>query len=262
MSTPLLHVDAFTATPFHGNPAAVCVLDGERATDWMQSLAAELNLPATAFVRAESDGFALRWFSPSAELVLCGHGTLASAHALWETGRLAPAATARFTTKSGLLSAASRDGWIALDLPAEPPRAAAPPAGLLAAVGVKPRWVGRNRLDYVLELDHEAAVRAACPDLRALAAVDTRGVIVTAPASTPGFDFVSRFFAPRVGIPEDSVTGSAHCCLVPLWAERLGAPRLTALQVSARTGILRAEILGDRVALSGQAVTVLRGELR
>lgn len=262
MPTPLLHVDAFTATPFHGNPAAVCLLDGERPTEWMQSVAAELNLPATAFVRGEPDGFALRWFSPTAELALCGHGTLASAHTLWDTGRLAPSASARFTTRSGVLSAARRDGWIALDLPAEPATAVAPPVGLLEAVGVKARWVGRNRLDYVIEVDDEATVRTVTPDLRALAAIDTRGVIVTARASTPGFDFVSRFFAPRVGIPEDSVTGSAHCCLAPLWAERIGTPRLTALQVSARTGVVRAEVVGDRVVLSGQAVTVLRGELR
>ena len=262
MPTPLLHVDAFTPTPFHGNPAAVCLLDGERPTQWMQSVAAELNLPATAFVRGEPDGFALRWFSPTAELALCGHGTLATAHTLWDTGRLAPAATARFTTKSGVLSAARRDGWIALDLPAEPATAVAPPVGLLEAVGVKARWVGRNRLDYVIEVDDEAAVRTVAPDLGALGAIDTRGVIVTARASTPGFDFVSRFFAPRVGIPEDSVTGSAHCCLAPLWAERIGMPRLTALQVSARTGVVRAEVVGDRVVLSGQAVTVLRGELR
>jgi PhzF family phenazine biosynthesis protein len=261
VATPLLHVDAFTATPFRGNPAAVCLLDGARPLEWMQTLAAELNLPATAFVHAEGDGFAVRWFSPIAELTLCGHGSLASAHALWDTGRLAPSAAARFTTRSGVLSAVRHEGWIALDLPAEPATATTAPVGLLDAVGLKARWVGRNRLDYVIEVDDEAAVRAVAPDLRALGAFDTRGVIVTARASTPGFDFVSRFFAPRFGIPEDSVTGSAHCCLAPHWAQRLGRARLTALQVSARTGIVRAEVVGDRVVLSGQAVTVLRGEL-
>ena len=262
MPTPVLHVDAFTTTPFRGNPAAVCLLDDDRSTEWMQSVAAELNLPATAFVRGERDRFALRWFSPTAELALCGHGTLAGAHTLWETGRLAPSAPARFTTGSGVLSAVRRGDWIALDLPAEPATAVAAPVGLLDAVGVKARWTGRNRLDYVIEVDDEAAVRAVSPDLRALAAIETRGVMVTARASTPGFDFVSRFFAPRVGIPEDSVTGSAHCCLAPLWAERLGTPRLTALQVSARSGVVGAEVVADRVVLSGQAVTVLRGELR
>ena len=261
MAVPLLHVDAFAEAPFRGNPAGVCLLDAARPPEWMQAVAAELNLPATAFVHAEGEGFAVRWFSPSAELGLCGHGTLASAHALWETGRLAAAAAARFATKSGMLTAVRDDGWIALDLPAELATATSAPAGLLEAVGVKARWVGRNRFDYVIEVDDEAAVRALSPDLRALAAIDTRGVIVTARASTPGFDFVSRFFAPRVGIPEDWVTGSAHCCLVPLWAGRLGTPRLTALQASARTGVVRAEVTGDRVVLSGQAVTVLRGEL-
>jgi predicted PhzF superfamily epimerase YddE/YHI9 len=261
VATPLLHVDAFAGAPFRGNPAAVCLLDAPRPADWMRALAAELNLPATAFVHGVGDGFAVRWFSPAAELALCGHGTLATAHALWETGRLAPSAPARFATQSGPLSAARRDGWIALDLPAEPATTVAPPAGLLEALGAPARWVGRNRLDYVVEVDDENAVRALAPDLRALAAIDTRGVIVTARAATPGFDFVSRFFAPRLGIPEDPATGSAHCCLAPLWAARLGTPRLTALQVSTRTGVVRAEVAGERVVLSGQAVTVHRGEL-
>jgi predicted PhzF superfamily epimerase YddE/YHI9 len=261
VATPLLHVDAFAEAPFRGNPAAVCLLDAPRPADWMRALAAELNLPATAFAHAAGAGFALRWFSPAAELALCGHGTLATAHALWETGRLAPSAAARFATPSGPLSAARRDCWIALDLPAEPASPAEPPAGLLEALGARARWVGRNRLDYVVEVHDEPMVRALAPDLRALAAIDTRGVIVTARAATPGFDFVSRFFAPRLGIPEDPATGSAHCCLAPLWAARLGASRLTALQVSARTGVVRAEVAGDRVVLSGQAVTVHRGEL-
>jgi PhzF family phenazine biosynthesis protein len=259
--TPLLHVDAFTATPFHGNPAGVCLLEAARPADWMQAVAAELNLPATAFVHADDAGFALRWFSPAAELALCGHGTLASAHALWDTGRLAPSAAATFTTRSGRLSAVRRDGWIALDLPAELAAATTAPAGLLDALGTKARWVGRNRLDYVIEVDDETTVRALAPDLLALGAVDARGVIVTARASTADFDFVSRFFAPRVGIPEDPATGSAHCALAPFWAARLGRTALTGLQVSARTGVLRAEVAGDRVVLAGQAVTVLRGEL-
>jgi PhzF family phenazine biosynthesis protein len=261
VSVPLLHVDAFADAPFRGNPAAVCLLHAARPAAFMQALAAELNLPATAFVHRAGDGFAVRWFSPAAELALCGHGTLASAHALWETGRLAPTAAARFATRSGELSATRGDGWIALDLPAEPATAVAPPAGLLEALGVQARWVGRNRLDYVVEVADEAAVRAVAPDLVALGAIETRGVIVTARASTAGVDFVSRFFAPRVGIPEDAVTGSAHCCLAPLWSARLGAPRLTGGQVSARGGIVRTELAGDRVVLSGQAVTVLRGEL-
>lgn len=262
MSVEILHVDAFADAPFRGNPAAVCLLEADRPRAFMQAVAAELGLPATAFVREAADGFALAWFSPTTELSLCGHGTLATAHALWDTDRLAPSATARFETRSGTLSAVRRDGWISIDLPAEPATATSPPAGLLDALGVKARWVGRNRLDYVVEVDDEGAVRAVAPDQRALTAIDTRGVIVTARASTPGVDFVSRFFAPRFGIPEDAVTGSAHCCLAPLWCGRLGAARLTGVQLSPRTGVVRTEVLGDRVVLSGQAVTMLRGQLR
>jgi PhzF family phenazine biosynthesis protein len=259
--TTLLHVDAFADAPFRGNPAAVCLLDDDDSAPFMQALAAELALPATAFVRHARDGFALRWFSPLAELALCGHGTLAAAHALWETGRLAASATARFSTQSGVLSAVRRDAWISLELPSEPATAAAVPVGLLDSLGVKARFTARNRLDYLVEVEDEAAVRALEPDLRALAAVDTRGVIVTAAATTPGFDFVSRFFAPRVGIPEDAVTGSAHCCLAPLWAGRLGRRTVTGFQLSARGGIVRAEVAEERVRLSGQALTVFRGEL-
>jgi PhzF family phenazine biosynthesis protein len=261
MPTPLLYVDAFAEAPFRGNPAAVCLLDAARAAAFMQALAAELNLPATVFVEAAAESFALRWFSSTAELALCGHGTLAAAHVLWETARLSPAAPARFTTRSGPLSAAARDGWIALDMPADVATTTSPPVGLLDALGVKARWVGRNSLDYVVEVDDEATVRALAPDLVALATIETRGVSVTARASTPGVDFVSRFFAPRAGIAEDSVTGSAHCCLAPLWAARLGRSRLTARQLSARGGLVRAEVAADRVVLSGQAVTVLRGEI-
>ena len=261
MSTPLLHVDAFAEAPFRGNPAAVCLLDGARSAGWMQALAAELNLPATVFIEPAADGSAVRWFSPAAELTLCGHGTLAAAHALWETARLPRAATARFATRSGVLSAVSRDGWITIDLPAETAVPASPPLELLDALGTKARWVGRNRLDWVIEVDDEAVVRALAPDLVALAAVDTRGVAVTARATTPDADFVSRFFAPRVGIPEDAVTGSAHCCLAPLWAARLGRSELTARQLSTRGGVVRARVDRDRVALSGQAITVLRGAL-
>jgi PhzF family phenazine biosynthesis protein len=261
MPTPLLHVDAFADAPFTGNPAAVCLLDRAPSATFMQALAAELNLPATVFVAGARDGHDLRWFSPVAELTLCGHGTLAAAHVLWETAGLAPTETARFVTRSGPLYATSRDGWVSIDLPAEVAMATAAPIGLLDALGAKARWVGRNRLDYVIEVEDEAAVAALAPDLGALAAIETRGVIATARASTPGIDFVSRFFAPRVGIPEDAVTGSAHCCLAPLWASRLGTSRLTARQLSRRGGLVRASVEGERVVLSGQAVTVLRGEL-
>lgn len=261
MSLPLVHVDAFTATPFAGNPAAVCVLDAPREAPWMQAVAAEMNLPETAFVVAQADGFGLRWFTPTVEVDLCGHATLASAHALWEDGRLPLAAAARFHTKSGLLTATRRGDWIELDFPAEPAAAAEPPAALPAALGVPARWTGRNRLDWLVEVDSAATVRRLTPDLGRLAEVPGRGVIVTAPGDDGRHDFVSRFFAPRAGIPEDPVTGSAHCCLGPFWAARLGRAELTGYQASRRGGTVRVRVAGARTLLAGQAVTVFRGAL-
>ena len=261
MGLPLIHVDAFTERPFAGNPAAVCLLDGPREAAWMQALAAEVNLPETAFVTAETDGFGLRWFTPTIEVDLCGHATLATAHALWQERRLAPEATARFHTRSGVLTAARRGDWIELDFPAEPAVAAEPPPSLAAALGVTAKWAGRNRFDWLVEVDGAAAVRALAPDLARLATVPTRGVIVTAPSDEAGVDFVSRFFAPRAGIPEDPVTGSAHCCLGPFWAARFGRTELTGYQASPRGGTVRVRLAGDRTLLAGRAVTVFRGEL-
>ena len=262
MAAPLLHVDAFASEPFRGNPAAVCLLPAARDAKWMQAMAAELALPATAFVTPAVDGVhGVRWFTALAELALCGHGTLASAHALWETGHLPPDAPAHFTTVAGTLIASRRDGWIEMDFPAEPAHETTAPAALTEALRATPRWVGRNRLDYVVLLDDEAGVRALAPDLAALSALDTRGVIVTARAEGTGADFVSRFFAPRFGLPEDAVTGSAHCCLGPLWARRLGRASLTGYQASTRGGIVRVTVAGERVTLAGQAVTVFRGQL-
>jgi PhzF family phenazine biosynthesis protein len=227
----------------------------------MQDLAAELNLPATAFVRPLEEQFELRWFTATQELALCGHGTLASAHVLWSEGHLPTTETARFDTRAGPLAAELRDGSIELDFPAEPPEPAEPPDHLLEAFGVTPRSVARNRLDYLLELESEEAVRRVQPDLALLRVVSTRGVIVTARATTAGFDIVSRFFAPSVGIDEDSVTGSAHCCLGPYWQDRLGRADLVAYQASARGGVVRVGVRGDRVRLRGQAVTILRATL-
>ena len=261
MGLPLIHVDAFTDTPFAGNPAAVCLLDRPREPGWMQAVAAEMNLPETAFVVAEANGFGLRWFTPTIEVDLCGHATLAAAHALWQERRLPSDATARFHTRSGVLTAARRDAWIELDFPAEPAAAAEPPTALTAALGVTAKWTGRNRLDWLVEVDGAATVRALTPDLTRLATVPTRGVIVTAAADDARFDFVSRFFAPRAGIPEDPVTGSAHCCLGPFWMSRLGRTELTGYQASPRGGIVRVRCTGDRTLLAGMAVTVLRGEL-
>jgi PhzF family phenazine biosynthesis protein len=268
VTLPLFQVDAFTAAPFAGNPAAVCLLDREVAPGWMQQVAAEMNLSETAFVRPAGSGddaaFGLRWFTPAVEVELCGHATLASAHVLWSEGRVPAGRPIRFQTLSGELCANDRDGTIELDFPATPPATADPPAGLLEALGESARtvrWVGRSRFDDLLELASEAAVRGLDPDFGRLRQVSTRGVIATAVSDADGFDYVSRFFAPAVGIDEDPVTGSAHCALGPYWAGRLGRADLTGFQASRRGGVVRTRAAGDRVLLGGQAVTVLRGEL-
>lgn len=261
MGITAFKVDSFTAEPFAGNPAGVCLLSEPRPERWMQAVAREMNLSETAFLVREGGGFRLRWFTPAVEVALCGHATLASAHVLWEEGTLAPGEIARFATKSGELRAARRGELIELDFPAKPEAPAAPPANLLEAIGASPTYLGRNAFDYLLLLGSEGAVRAVTPDFALLRRVDVRGVIVTAPASTPGYDFVSRFFAPAVGVDEDPVTGSAHCCLGPFWAARLGRTELSAYQASARGGALQVRVAGDRVFLGGRAVTVLRGEL-
>jgi PhzF family phenazine biosynthesis protein len=261
MSLPLIHVDAFTATPFTGNPAAVCLLDAPADAGWMQAVAAEMNLPETAFVVAQADGFGLRWFTPTTEVDLCGHATLAAAHVLWEERRLATGTTARFHTRSGVLTAARRGAWIEIDFPSEPAAAEDAPAALLAALGVAAKWTGRNRFDWLVEVDSEHTVRGLVPALPRLAEVPTRGVIVTAPAGDGRHDFVSRFFAPRAGIPEDPVTGSAHCCLGPFWSARLGRTELMGYQASKRGGTVRVRVGETRTVLAGQAVTVVRGAL-
>jgi predicted PhzF superfamily epimerase YddE/YHI9 len=261
MTTPIFQIDAFTSQAFAGNPAAVCMLRDAADAAWMQRVAREMNLSETAFLRREADGFELRWFTPTVEVDLCGHATLASAHALWETGQLRGHEIARFHTRSGVLTAERRDGWIDLDFPATPAVEAAAPSGLLAAVGVAPTFVGRSRFDYLLEVETEAIVRGVRPDFAVLRGVDCRGIIVTSRSSTPERDFVSRFFAPAAGVDEDPVTGSAHCCLTPYWSARIGKDALVAHQLSPRGGVLRVRVDGARVRLSGQAVTVLRGEL-
>jgi len=261
MPLRIVQVDAFTSKLFAGNPAAVCVLPAARDERWMQAVASEMNLSETAFLHREGDAWRLRWFTPSVEVALCGHATLASAHVLWQDGHLAENAQARFLTKSGLLTADRRGDWIELDFPATGPTPAAAPDGLTAALSVTPRYVGKSRFDYLVEVADEAAVRALHPNLSALERVEARGVIVTARAETDGFDFVSRFFAPRAGVNEDPVTGSAHCALGPYWGERLGKRDLLAYQASARGGVVRVRVAGDRVALGGQAVTVLEGNL-
>jgi PhzF family phenazine biosynthesis protein len=261
MGLAIVQVDAFTDTPFKGNPAAVCVLPAPRDEAWMQAVAREMNLSETAFLHPQDGGFALRWFTPAIEVALCGHATVASAHVLWTEGHLDRDRQARFHTKSGLLTADRRGDWIELDFPANPAAPAAAPAGLATALGVEPKHVGKSRFDYLVEVDAEATVRTLAPDHAALARLPVRGVMVTSRADTPGFDFVSRFFAPGSGIPEDPATGSSHCTLGPFWAERLGKREFVAYQASARGGVVRVRLEGDRVKLGGQAVTVLRGEL-
>lgn len=271
---PFAQVDAFTERPFAGNPAAVCLLPEARPDDWLQAVAAEMNLSETAFLVRRGEEVDLRWFTPVAEVDLCGHATLASAHALWESGEAAPGEPIRFQTRSGLLTCeqggidgpaeAPGDGeeWIWMDFPAEPaeesPRV---PEELAEGLGASPRWCGRNRLDLLVELADEDEVRSLRPDLGRLAALGARGTIVTAAAAGGEHDFVSRYFAPGVGVPEDPVTGSAHCCLAPFWARRLGRERLVGYQASARGGTVRTVVAGDRVKLGGRAVTVLTGEL-
>lgn len=253
-------VDAFTDAPFAGNSAAVCIVPAPRDDRWMQSVAREMNHAVTAYLLREGDGWRMRWFTPAVEVELCGHATLASAHVLWEDGHLGRGDVARFRTLSGLLTAVTRDGWITLDFPATPPVAAEAPAELVAALGAPVVAAARTPFDWLVELDDEDAVRRLEPDLTALARLGGRGVIVTSQAAAD-YDFVSRFFAPAVGLPEDPVTGSAHCALGPMWGARLGRRELVGWQASARGGIVRVTLQGERVLLGGQAVTTLRGEL-
>jgi PhzF family phenazine biosynthesis protein len=261
MGLTIVQVDAFTNIPFTGNPAAVCVLPEPREERWMQNVAREMNLSETAFLLRQTDGFNLRWFTPAVEVDLCGHATLASAHILWESGHLKQNEQARFHTRSGLLTAERQGEWIELNFPATREEPAEAPSDLLQALGTTATYIGKNRFDYLVEVASEDAVRNITPNFSLLATVPARGLIVTSRATSPGYDFVSRFFGPQVGVNEDPVTGSAHCCLAPYWSKKLGKDEMVGYQASARGGIVRVRISGDRVYLGGQAVTVLRGEL-
>ena len=261
MGIPIYQADTFTEVPFRGNPATVCLLPEPGDATWMQDVAREMNLSETAFLCTQENGFSLRWFTPTVEVELCGHATLASAHILYEAGLLAQHEQARFHTLSGWLTAERYGQEIVLDFPATPAEATEIPTGLIEALGVVPKSVGANRYDYLVEVASEEEVRALKPDFARLKALSARGVMVTSVASTEGYSFVSRFFAPGAGIDEDPVTGSAHCCLGPFWRERLGLDEMVAYQASARGGVVRVQVAGERVRLGGQAVTVLRGEL-
>jgi PhzF family phenazine biosynthesis protein len=256
----LLQIDAFTSEPFRGNPAAVCFLDGERDDRWMANVAAEMNLSETAFLLPRNDDWSLRWFTPAVEVDLCGHATLASAHAIWSEN-VSGAGELRFHTRSGVLTAKRAGDLIELDFPAKREEQIAAPAGLLDALGTThATYVGRNQFDYLVELPTEAEVRNLKPDHAVLRQLPVRGIIVTSRGDGE-YDFVSRFFAPGSGIDEDPVTGSSHVCLTPYWAQRLGKNEMSAFQASPRGGAVRVRLDGDRVKLGGRAVTVLRGEL-
>lgn len=261
MPTSIYTVDAFTNQPFEGNPAGVCILHGPADEGWMQSVAAEMKYSETAFVYPLAEGFSLRWLTPLQEVDLCGHATLATAHILWEGGMLNPDESAVFHTKSGILNASRAGEWIEMDFPAYQLASIDPPAGLGEALGAEVLSVAADPLFHIViaEMDSEETVRDLSPDFRALAKIPISDACVTARSACEAYDFVSRFFAPRLGVDEDPVTGSAHCALGPFWADRLGKDALVGYQASKRGGIVKVRVAGDRVILGGQAVTVIRG---
>lgn len=262
MSNPIFQVDAFTDAPFRGNPAAVCLLlDGEKNAQWLQQVAAEMNLSETAFLSPQDKGWGLRWFTPTTEVDLCGHATLASAYVLFDQGLVPRSEVISFYTLSGVLRAQANGPWLELDFPAERPWAEAIDPKIIKALGAQPIYTGRNRLDQLVAVETEAEVLALKPDFEALSSLGERGVIVTAPATRPGYDFVSRYFGPGVGINEDPVTGSAHCCLGPYWQDRLHKTVFTAWQASSRGGAVKVRLQGERVILGGQGAMVLAGQL-
>jgi PhzF family phenazine biosynthesis protein len=261
MTQPIFVVDAFAERPFTGNPAGVCVLAAPRPESWMQQVAMEMKHAETAFLLREGAVWRLRWFTPAVEVDLCGHATLASAHLLVEQGLAKAGETIRFATRSGELRAVAREDGVEVDFPLAPATACAPPAGLAEALGVAIVRFATGCGYGIAEVAAERDVRAASPDFRRLASIPPKGIAVTARSDDARFDFVSRFFAPALGIDEDPVTGSAHCTLADWWSRALGKTSLVAYQASARGGVLHVRAEGGRVFLAGRAVTVLRGEL-
>jgi predicted PhzF superfamily epimerase YddE/YHI9 len=255
----IYQVDAFTNQPFSGNPAGVCLLETPKEEHWMQNIAREMNASETAFLMKENDGYRLRWFTPEEEVDLCGHATLAAAHILWETNTLPAGAPAKFFTHSGLLTAIQKGPWIELNFPNEAPENVVEPPGLLEGLKAAAKYVGKNRMDYLVEVESEEVVKTMKPDFTILQKIKTRGIIVTSIGSQ-NFDFVSRFFCPGLGMNEDPVTGSAHCCLGPYWQQRLNKDYFTAYQASARGGVLKVRVTDERVYLEGQAVTVFQAK--
>lgn len=261
MVTRIFQVNAFTDKLFSGNPAGVCILSEPKSGEWLQSVAKELNFAETAFLLGEGDGFRLRWFSPATEIDLCGHATLASAHILWELGHLKPEHAARFATRSGLITATKKNDWIEIDLPADPAREVKKTDLIANALGRVPLYVGKNRFDYLAEVETEKTLRELKPDLSLIKKIAPRGLIVTSLAESGEYDFALRFFAPAAGIDEDHVTGSAQCCLAVFWKERLNKNEFSAYQASPRGGFMRVSVAGERVAVRGRAVTFLSGDI-
>ncbi|NLI92597.1 MAG: PhzF family phenazine biosynthesis protein [Peptococcaceae bacterium] len=262
MAINIYQVDAFTDQIFSGNPAAVCILPGPVDPVWAQKMAMEMNLSETAFLCRDRDQYHLRWFTPAVEVDLCGHATLASAHILWEEKLASPEQDIFFSTRSGILKASQKNGWVELNFPSKPIQEAVPPPGLFEALGIEAALVCVHKSDYLLEVDSPNIVRTLTPDFSKLRQLPVRGVIVTSKGQDEGFDFISRFFVPGSGIDEDPVTGSAHCCLGPYWKAKLNKDKFLAYQASKRGGMIRVEVEGDRVHLFGQAVTVFKGQLK
>ncbi len=264
MAVPIYVADAFTDQAFRGNPAGVCILEQPKSDEWMQSVAAEMKHAETAFLRRQADHWLLRWFTPTVEVDLCGHATLASSYVLYSTGRASKQNQIAFETNSGKLTARAEGNLIVLDFPSEPVHYKASEGEsveVAEALGLKtmPEFVGRNRMDWLVQTTSADEVRSLSPDMARVQALGHRGVIVT--SADTETDFISRFFAPQSGVDEDPVTGSAHCCLAPFWAERLGREDLTGYQASPRGGKVRVRVNGDRVELMGNAVMVLEGRL-
>lgn len=260
MTTFLYVVDAFAAAPFTGNPAAVCILDAPAEEGWMQSVAREMNLAETAFLSPIEGGYWLRWFTPALEVDLCGHATLASAFALWNQCRISESEDARFHTRSGWLTCRKRDDWIEMDFPALTIEPCPVPDTMGEALGFSPSRMFRSSMDFLVEVPDEEALRGLSVNLNTLAKLPVRGVIVTCKSQTAGYDFISRFFAPAVGVNEDPVTGSAHCALAPYWGPQLQKSQMKAYQASERGGVVHVELHGNRVLLRGQAVMMSRIE--
>ena len=262
MTFRITQVDSFTDTPFKGNPAAICVLPEAQDASWLQNVAREMNLSETAFLVRTGDTFNLRWFTPVSEVDLCGHATLAAAHVLWEEGHLADNEVAKFDTLSGRLEARRAGDWIEMDFPSEEPHEINAPPALSETLNSTWRYVGSNRLDYLVVLTSEDEVRNLKPDFIRMKELGMRGVIVTAMTDDASeYDFVSRYFAPLFGVDEEPVTGSAHCCLGPYWGNILGLDELSGFQASKRGGVVRVRLADDRVTLIGKAVTTMHGTL-